>query len=204
MDSAPWIILLSVLVYGFVHSLLATLAAKARARQWFGPGADRWYRLAYNAFGILTFLPILALTVSFTGEKLYVIPTPWSYITLVGQLLALLALVIGLLQTGIWSFLGFEQMLNPSPSSTSKLVTGGLYRWVRHPLYTAGLVFIWLTPIMTSSLLALNIGLTIYLVVGAIYEERKFVREFGAAYTNYRQRTPMLIPGLRRRSNAEQ
>ncbi len=204
MDSAPWIILLSVLVYGFVHSLLATLAAKARARQWFGPGADRWYRLAYNAFGILTFLPILALTATYPGERIYVIPTPWSYVTLVGQLLALLALVIGLLQTGIYSFLGFEQMLKPSPTSTSQLVTVGLYRWVRHPLYSAGLVFIWLTPIMTSSLLALNIGLTVYLVLGAFYEERKLVREFGPAYTNYQQSTPMLIPGLRRRSNAEQ
>lgn len=204
MDFSPWIILLSVLVYGVVHSLLATLAAKARARQWFGPGADRWYRLAYNTFGILTFLPILALTAALSSERLYVIPTPWSYITLVGQLLALLVLGIGLLQTRIWSFLGFEQMLNPPESSTSQLVTGGLYRWVRHPLYTAGLVFIWLTPIMTSNLLALNIGLTVYLVLGAIYEERKLVREFGETYIDYQQRTPMLIPGLRKRSNAEQ
>jgi len=203
MDFGPWIILFSVLVYGFVHSLLATLAAKARARQWFGPGADRWYRLAYNTFGILTFLPILALTVTFPGERLYVIPTPWSYITLVGQLLALLGLVIGLLQTGIWSFLGFEQMLNPSPSSTTQFVTGGLYRWVRHPLYTAGLAFIWLTPIMTSNLLALNIGLTLYLILGAIYEERKLVREFGETYIDYQQRTPMIIPLVRGRSKGK-
>jgi protein-S-isoprenylcysteine O-methyltransferase Ste14 len=203
MDFGPWIILLSVLVYGSVHSLLATSAAKARARQWFGPGADRWYRLAYNTFGILTFLPILALTATFQGERLYVIPTPWSYITLVGQLLALLALVIGLLQTGIWSFLGFEQMLNPSHNEPAQMVAGGLYRWVRHPLYTAGLAFIWLTPIMTSSLLVLNIGLTIYLVVGAIYEERKLVREFGETYIDYQQRTPMIIPLVRGRSKGK-
>ena len=196
MDFGPWIILLSMLVYGFVHSLLATLAAKARARQWFGPGADRWYRLAYNTFGILTFLPVLALVAELSSERLYIIPAPWSYVTLAGQLLALLALVIGFLQTGIWSFLGFEQMLNPSPNPTSQMVTGGLYRWVRHPLYTAGLAFIWLTPIMTSNLLALNIGLTLYLILGAIYEERKLVREFGERYTRYQERVPMLIPRL--------
>jgi protein-S-isoprenylcysteine O-methyltransferase Ste14 len=196
MEIGPLIILLSVLVYGFVHSLLATLAAKARARQWFGPRADRWYRLAYNTFGILTFLPILALTAGIPSERLYVIPTPWSYITLAGQLLALLALGIGLLQTGIWSFLGFEQVLNPSHNEPAQMVTRGLYRWVRHPLYTAGLAFIWLTPIMTSNLLVLNIGLTLYLVVGAIYEERKLVREFGDAYTRYQALIPMLIPRL--------
>lgn len=198
MEIGPWIIIVSVLIYGFVHSLLATLAAKARAKEWFGPGTDRWYRLAYNIFGILTFLPILALTAGLPSERLYLIPTPWSYVTLAGQLLALLGLGIGLLQTGIWSFLGFEQMLNPSQDEPVQMVTGGLYRWVRHPLYTAGLVFIWLTPIMTSNLLALNIGLTIYLALGAIYEERKLVRELGETYIDYQQRTPMIIPFIRR------
>ncbi len=196
MAIGPWIILFSVVVYGFVHSLLATLAVKARARQWFGPGTNRWYRLAYNTFGILTFLPILVLTAGLPSERLYVIPTPWSFFTLAGQLLALLALGIGLLQTGIWSFLGFNQMLNPSQDEPALMVTRGLYRWVRHPLYTAGLAFIWLTPIMTGNLLALNIGLTLYLVIGTIYEERKLVREFGDAYTRYQENTPMLIPRL--------
>ena len=76
-------------------------------------------------------------------------------------------------------------------------MTGGLYRYVRHPLYTAGLVFIWLLPIMTCNLLALNIGLTAYIIVGAYFEERKLLLEFGDAYAEYRQQTPMLIPGLR-------
>jgi len=199
IEPGPWIIPLAVVVYGFIHSLLATLGAKAKARQWFGSATDRWYRLAYNFFGIVSFLPILGLVAAYPGERLYVIPAPWSYFTLAGQLLALLALAVGLIQTGVWSFLGFEQMLVNSPASPSEMVIGGLYRWVRHPLYTAGLVFIWLTPIMTSGLLALNIGLTVYLVVGAYYEERKLVREFGEAYTQYQQETPMLIPGLIRR-----
>lgn len=199
MESAPWIILLAVFIYGLVHSLLATLGTKARLRKWFGPGVDRWYRLIYNTIGILTFLPVLFLTAAFPGQELYIISSPWSYLALAGQLLALLALAIGMLQTGVWTFLGFEQVLNSTPSISSQMVTSGLYRWVRHPLYTAGLAFIWLTPIMTTSLLALNIGLTIYLVLGAYYEERKLVRGFGDAYTNYQQRTPMLIPGLGRK-----
>jgi len=204
MESAPWIILLAVLIYVLVHSLLATLGTKARLRKWFGPGVDRWYRLIYNTIGILTFLPVLFLTAAFPGQELYIIPSPWSYLALAGQLLALVALAIGLLQTGVWSFLGFEQVLNPTANTSSQMVTIGLYRWVRHPLYTASLVFIWLTPIMTTSLLALNIGLTIYLVLGAYFEERRLVREFGEAYLQYQETTPMLIPGLRGRSNQEQ
>lgn len=198
-DFAPWIILLAIGIWGVVHSLLASLESKARARKWLGSGSDRWYRLAYNFISIVTFLPILGLVAQYPGVQLYAIPLPWAYLTLVGQLLAVLALVIGLLQTGLWSFLGFEQMLVASPASQSEMVTGGLYDWVRHPLYTAGLVFIWLTPVMTSGLLALNIGLTLYLVVGAYFEERKLVKEFGEAYIEYQRRTPMLIPGLVRR-----
>jgi len=198
MTPSSLVLIFAIIVWGFVHSLLATVATKARVRQWFGPGSDRWYRLAYNMIGILTFLPILGLLAMYPGETLYVIPTPWSYLTLAGQLLAVLALGIGLLQTGVWSFLGFEQLLVKSEGNEAQMVTGGLYRWVRHPLYTAGLAFIWLTPVMTVNLLMLNIGLTIYLVVGAIYEERNLVREFGDGYIRYQERVPMLIPWVQR------
>lgn len=199
MVGSPLIILLAVLAYGVVHSALATVGVKTRLREWSGAGVDRWYRLAYNTFAVLTFMPILALVAVLPDRELYVIPTPWSYFALAGQLLALAALLIGLLQTGVYSFLGFEQVLKGSPASTPVMVTKGLYRWVRHPLYTAGLAFIWLTPIMTINLLALNIGLTLYLMLGAVYEERKLVREFGEEYTQYQQVVPMLIPWLGRK-----
>ena len=201
MSISTLVLIFAMIVWEFVHSLLASLAAKARVRKWFGPGSDRWYRLAYNMFGILTFLPILGLLAMDPGKTLYAIPAPWSYLALAGQLLAIAALGIGLLQTGLWSFLGIEQLLVNSPESEAQMVSGGLYRWVRHPLYSAGLVFIWLTPVMTVNLLVLNLGLTIYLVVGAIYEERKLVREFGAAYLEYQEKVPMLIPGMIRRTH---
>jgi len=50
---------------------------------------------------------------------------------------------------------------------------------------------------MTWNLLALIIGLTTYIIIGAYFEERKLLNEFGDAYAEYRQHTPMLIPGLR-------
>jgi protein-S-isoprenylcysteine O-methyltransferase Ste14 len=197
MNLAPLIIILSVLLYGLVHSWLAALGMKARARAWLGPVADRGYRLFYNLFAILSLLPVLALPALLPDRQLYVITSSWLYLSLAGQLLAVTALGIGVWQTGALHFLGLEQLFGPSSQERRALVTGGLYRWVRHPLYTAGLVFIWLTPLMTVNLLALNLGLTIYLVAGALYEERKLVKEFGEEYLRYRARTPMLVPGLR-------
>jgi protein-S-isoprenylcysteine O-methyltransferase Ste14 len=196
---SPGLILLAVFIYGFIHSLLATFGVKESVRRSFGPGTDRWYRLVYNIFAGVSLLPVLALPVFLPDHQLYAVPSPWSTIFLVGQALAILALLVGLWQTGAWTFLGLQQLIVPGTNEPEELVIGGLYRCVRHPLYTAGLAFIWLIPVMTFNLLALNIGLTIYLVLGAIYEECKLLRVYGSAYADYQRCTPMLIPLLVRR-----
>jgi protein-S-isoprenylcysteine O-methyltransferase Ste14 len=118
-------------------------------------------------------------------------------LTLAGQLAATLALIVGVLQTGAGTFLGLRQLVGPPMTDPPQMIVSDLYRWVRRPLYTAGLVFIWLIPSMTLNLLALNIGLTAYIIVGAMLEERRLLHEFGAPYLAYGQRTPMLISGLR-------
>lgn len=197
MTGSFWVILLLVLVYGAVHSALASLAAKARARHWFGPRADRWFRLLYNLVAGLTLLPVLALPVLLPDHQLYAVPFPWLLLMLAGQGLAAAALLVGVLQTGLGSFIGLNQLIRHPENVPPRLVTHGLYRYVRHPLYTAGLVFIWLLPVMSTNLLALNIGITLYLYLGALVEERKLLHEFGEPYAEYCRRTPMLVPGLR-------
>lgn len=191
------IIFLAVLLYGVVHSWLASLWLKARARRLLGSGSDRWYRLSYNLLAILTLLPVLALPVMLEDHQLYQIPPPWQYLALAGQALAALTLLVGLLQTDIWSFLGLRQVLFGDQTAPPRLVVGGLYRWVRHPLYSAGLAFIWLMPVMTRNLLALNLGITVYIVLGAWFEEQKLLLEYGEAYRQYQRTTAMLIPGFR-------
>lgn len=189
-----WLIL-SVFLWGLVHSILASQGAKAWLRRRFGEGVMRVYRFGYNLFSALSFLPILWLAAVLPDRVLYRIPAPWLYLSLGGQLLAAVLLTIGLLQTDTLAFIGLRQLIEggerPAP-----LVVRGLYRWVRHPLYTAGLLFLWLTPVMTLNLLALYAAATIYIIAGAYFEERKLLREYGAAYAEYRASTPMLIPGL--------
>jgi protein-S-isoprenylcysteine O-methyltransferase Ste14 len=196
MTISFWLILFAIFIWGLIHSILASLAVKSRARLLFGPAADRWYRLAFNFLAIITLLPILLLVPLLNDKKIYTITFPWVILSLVLQFLAVIVLVVGLRQTGIGPFLGLQQVLFPGDSAPPVLITNGLYRYVRHPLYAAGLVFIWFSPVLTWNLLAMNFGLTIYLIIGATFEERKLLREFGEAYAEYRRRTPMLIPGL--------
>lgn len=194
MGFSPWLILLALLIYGVIHSLLASFGSKKRARQVFGKSVDRWYRLAYNVFATVSLLPILVLPAILPDKHLYTVTYPWVVLFLAVQGLAILALIVGLWQTGIWSFFGLQQLVEPVPAESQQLTIHGLYRWVRHPLYTAGLAFIWFVPVMTVNLLVLNIGLTLYLIMGAIFEERKLLREFGQAYAEYQNQVPMLIP----------
>jgi protein-S-isoprenylcysteine O-methyltransferase Ste14 len=184
----------SVVVYGLVHSLLASLPIKAWVRRRLGPAADRYYRLVYNGIAALTFLPVLALAAALPGQTLYRLHLPWTLLALGMQLFAVCVLALGVLQTGAGSFLGLRPFLNPQETAAPRLVVTGLYRYVRHPLYSAGLLFLWLTPVMTTNLLAMAAGLTIYILVGTLHEEYRLMREFGEAYREYRRRTPMLIP----------
>jgi protein-S-isoprenylcysteine O-methyltransferase Ste14 len=117
--------------------------------------------------------------------------------TMVLQGLAVIGLMVGIRQTGVGDFTGLSQLLNPSSAAPHRMVTSGLYAWVRHPLYFFGLVFIWLTPVLTWNILALNTGATVYLFTGAWFEERKLLVEFGERYAVYRQKTAMMIPGLK-------
>jgi methanethiol S-methyltransferase len=196
MKSSFWLILLAVLAYGLIHSILASLSVKERIHQLFGPASERWYRLGFNFFAVVTLLPILLLPLLLSDKIIYAIPFPWVILSIAIQVIAIIFLYIGLRQTGVFSFLGLHQAFLPEDNSAPHMVTDGLYHYVRHPLYTAGLVFIWLLPILTWNLLAMNLGLTIYILIGAQFEERKLLQEFGEQYADYRHQTPMLIPGL--------
>ncbi len=197
MTASFWVILLAVVAYGGLHSWLASLGLKRRVSQRFGQSAERVYRLVYNLIAVLTLLPVLVLPVALVDVELYRIPLPWMVLCLAGQALAVVVLLAGVLQTGVMSFIGVCQLVRCEGDEPPKLVVTGLYRWMRHPLYSAGLLFIWLMPVMTWNLLALDLGISLYVALGATLEERKLLVEFGPAYADYKSKTPMFVPGLK-------
>ena len=187
-----FILLLALAIWGVVHSFLASYLAKELLR--LKVGSMDFYRLAYNTFAAISFLPILYLMATLPNQLVYEVPSPWNLVMLGGQLLSVLMLLIAFLQTDSLSFVGLRQLFEAEKSGA--LVTRGLYRVVRHPLYTFGLLFIWLTPTVSQNSLTVYIGATIYTLIGAYFEERKLLRDFGEAYAVYKKSTPMLIPGL--------
>jgi len=94
---------------------------------------------------------------------------------------------------GIGPLLGRNRM----QSDQAALTITGSYRLVRHPLYLLSIVMIWSSPDLTSDRLLFNLLWTGWIIVGAFWEERDLVEEFGDSYREYQRRVSMLVPGLR-------
>jgi len=79
---------------------------------------------------------------------------------------------------------------------TTRLVTSGLYRYIRHPLYSSLLCLAWgafLKQPNWSGLL-LSLAATAFLVVTARIEEGENIHTFGGAYRVYMHHSKMFIP----------
>ncbi len=76
------------------------------------------------------------------------------------------------------------------------LVTHGPYRWVRHPFYVVG--FLWLTSLSLLSanwlLALLGAAVMTMLVIRSRVEEAKLIERFGDEYRAYAQRTGKFFP----------
>lgn len=189
-----WLVF-TIAMWGIVHSLLASIGFKNFLRQTFGEGFMKFYRLLYNIFAVISILPVLYLTVVLPDKILYQVPAPWSYAIRAGQVISVLLLLVAVLQTDVLSFVGLRQLVEEEKKGD--LVINGLYRFVRHPLYTFSLGILWLSPSMTVNSFIVFAALTIYILIGIIFEERKLLREFGQEYAAYKSITPMLLPGIK-------
>jgi protein-S-isoprenylcysteine O-methyltransferase Ste14 len=79
---------------------------------------------------------------------------------------------------------------------TTALVTTGVYRYVRHPMYSSLLFLAWgiflKAPTWLGGLLAL--AATLSLVAAARIEEAENLRYFGEAYRAYMKQTKRFVP----------
>jgi len=100
-------------------------------------------------------------------------------------------------------FNGSESMGCPYSSSVKSekrttgnqvLITSGLFRLCRHPLYLITLLAWIITPVMSLDRLAFIIYTCLYASIGLIFEERKLVEIFGQDYIDYQRRVPAIIP----------
>ncbi len=199
MQTGFWWILLSLLLYGVIHSLLAALKTKQQVQNKLGlNNYRRFYRLFFSISAVVLFIPVLLLVALLPDQVIYRIPSPWVWLTVALQVFAVGLMVHSVMMTGAGRFLGLSQAMNPIQAEKPlPLVKRGMYRLVRHPIYTCTFLLIWLVPTMSWNILALNIGVTAYMLIGARIEEQKLLLEFGDSYAQFRKETPFIIPWIK-------
>jgi len=125
-------------------------------------------------------------------------PVPWLPLRVAGALL-LAAGVIALLQ----AFARFvtEGMGTPAPvAPTERLVVGGLYRYVRNPMYLAVAATIVGQALLLGQWVLLGYAGAFMVAVASFvhwYEEPTLRRRFGAEYDAYRRAVPGWWPRRR-------
>lgn len=139
----------------------------------------------------------LILLIAFAWGPAY----PWPEILpKAPQWLAGIAVLLGALLAGaaMWQLRGFLSPF-PTPSSRGKLLTGGVFGLVRHPIYSGLLLLLGGFSLYQADVARLIItGLLLVLFyLKSRYEERQLARAY-PGYAHYRRHTGRFLPRLSR------
>jgi protein-S-isoprenylcysteine O-methyltransferase Ste14 len=90
------------------------------------------------------------------------------------------------------------EFLGTKTGKETTLVTNGIYARVRHPLYSATLLFLLgfclFMPTIENLITTVVIG--VYIPIGIWLEEKKLVEVFGTQYQEYAAKVPAIFPKL--------
>lgn len=108
--------------------------------------------------------------------------------------------IAALLATSLcWSRMGTNWRMGVSSDGREALITDGLFRYVRHPIYALSMALMACSVVVVPTLPMVAIGAVhfILLHLKARNEERHLLSLHGDAYRDYRARTGRFFPWLR-------
>lgn len=148
--------------------------------------------MLYSVLGGMILFPVLSFTPA---------------LSFANYLSNIMAVVIGTLSmaASLWVFycshkdLGRNWSVSLEVRENHTLITGGIYKSIRHPMYTS----IFLLSLAQIFLLANWIaGPALFIAFSIMFfsrlhtEEQMMLDKFGAQYENYRKKTKRIIPGV--------
>ncbi|MFA6468559.1 MAG: isoprenylcysteine carboxylmethyltransferase family protein [Bacteroidota bacterium] len=120
---------------------------------------------------------------------------PLFALQIVGAILSLLSIPMGV---SVFTNIGKNITDTVETRKHHQLVTSGIYRYIRHPLYTTGILFFVGLGMLSSNwlILLLSMAVLISLSIRTVIEEEKLIQEFGDQYTQYARQTGKFFPKL--------
>jgi protein-S-isoprenylcysteine O-methyltransferase Ste14 len=110
-------------------------------------------------------------------------------VTIAIQVIAVLLMIWARLTFGLRSF---HAAANPTAGG---LVTRGPYRWLRHPIYSAVLYFLWAAIAAHPSRNSILVGLLASALLGVrMLGEERLLREMYPEYADYARHTARVLP----------
>ena len=181
--------------YLALHSVMISITVTEYLKRMTGD-RYRFYRLFFNMVAVLTLVPVVIFSGAVKGEIFFawegLLPLKWAVFA--GGILLFWA---GSRHYSFSRFLGLRQIREGARhglmNGSGRIDSTGILGIIRHPYYSGTILLFW-SHDLDHTQLAVNIVVTVYVIIGTFLEERKLIIEFGDGYREYRERVSMFVP----------
>lgn len=91
-------------------------------------------------------------------------------------------------------FLGWRSVWTNREPMYRPFTRGGLFKWVRQPIYLSFTLILWTAPVWTPDHLVLAVLWTVYCYVAPFIKEKRYQQWYGDAFARYQKRVPYWNP----------
>lgn len=171
-------------LYFTLHSLLAASAIKQKLH-------FSGYRIAYTLLSMAGFLVMLFYNGGIEAAPFFISKGLPRYLSLMFTTFGVMIIQSSFRQYSFRGFIGVKD-------EPTQLSTGGILKYVRHPIYAGTILIIlgFFLFIPNLPTLVSCVCMLIYIPIGIMLEEKKLIAMYGNAYLQYRKEVPAVFPKI--------
>jgi len=187
MNSSIAAVWISGLIFALIHSFMASQRCKQRFEKL---GLDPYqYRMGYSFLSLLLTAIWLWFLFHLPDHSFYEIRGSLQWPLRGLQITGVVTVGLSLSHIDALAFIGFR----PFPDHIEPFRESGIYRYIRHPMYSGFMLMLLASPVQSVVSLNLALSISLYFIVGAVFEERRML-QLHPQYADYRKRVPAFIP----------